>query len=79
LKNSSTKQVALAIGIAGASAFVLVASGCGLMSWPALREVGGLMATLGILLFVLAALFAIGVAAVEVISRLARVFRKGDS
>ncbi len=79
MKNSSAKQIALAIGIAGASAFVLVASGCGLMSWPALRVAGGLMASLGILLFVLAVLFALGVAAVEVISRLVGAFRKGDS
>jgi hypothetical protein len=37
------------------------------------------MASLGILLFVLAVLFALDVAAVEVISRLVGAFRKGDS
>ncbi len=79
MNNSSTRQVVLAITIALASAFVLVASGCGLMSWPALEVVGGSMAVIGILLFVLGVLFALGAAAVAAISRIVRVFRKGDS
>jgi len=79
MNDSSTRQVGLAITIALASAFVLVASGCGLMSWPALRTAGAVMASLGIVLFVLGVLFALGAAAVAVISRLLRAFRKGDS
>jgi hypothetical protein len=79
MTSSPTTKIALGIGIAGVSALILVASGCGLMSWPALRGVGGALASLGTLLFVLAALFTLGVATVEVISWLVGVFRKGDS
>jgi hypothetical protein len=69
----------MAIGIALMSAFALVASGCGLMSWRALSTVGVLMACLGILLFVFAVIFAIGAAVVKVISWLVKSLRRGDS